>query len=100
MTEEEISRFALQLSEAERIRALMAQDADSKDGVPLGRGPVGHGAGGGAAACLYGSLRRLRAGPPVRAARERVLQGRSIYPTVKKGTLSETPSAGSTHLPA
>jgi hypothetical protein len=35
MTEEEISRFALQLSEAERIRALMAQDADSKDGVPL-----------------------------------------------------------------
>jgi hypothetical protein len=30
MTEEEISRFALQLSEAERIRALMAQDADSK----------------------------------------------------------------------
>jgi hypothetical protein len=35
MTQEEISRFALQLSEAERIRALMAQDADSKDGIPL-----------------------------------------------------------------
>ncbi len=35
MTQEEISRFTLQLSEAERIRALMAQDATSKDGIPL-----------------------------------------------------------------
>jgi hypothetical protein len=41
MTEEEITRFALQLREAERIRALMAQDAeDSKDGIPLATGPV------------------------------------------------------------
>jgi hypothetical protein len=40
MTEEEISRFAQQLREAERIRALMAQDADSKDGIPLAAGLV------------------------------------------------------------
>ena len=40
MTEEEITRFALQLREAERIRALMARDADSKDGFPLATGPV------------------------------------------------------------
>jgi hypothetical protein len=35
MTQEELSRFALQLREAERIRALMAQEADSRDGIPL-----------------------------------------------------------------
>ena len=34
MTHEEISRFALQLSEAERIRALLEQDAASTDGIP------------------------------------------------------------------
>jgi len=35
MTHEEISRFALQLSKAERIRALMAQDAAaSMEGIP------------------------------------------------------------------
>jgi hypothetical protein len=40
MTHEEIRRFALQLREAERIRALMAQDAASKDGIPLATGLV------------------------------------------------------------
>ncbi len=49
MTHEEIRRFALQLSEAERICALIAQDAASMDGNPSTRA--------------------------VRAVRERVLQG-------------------------
>jgi hypothetical protein len=40
MTQEEISRFALQLSEAERIRALMAQDAASTDGSPSATEPL------------------------------------------------------------
>jgi len=35
MPEEEISGFALRLREAERIRALMVQDADSKGGISV-----------------------------------------------------------------
>ena len=34
MTQEEISRYALQLGEAERIRALVAEDAACADGIP------------------------------------------------------------------
>jgi SpoU rRNA methylase family enzyme len=34
MTQEEISRFALQLGEAERIRALVAEDTACAEGIP------------------------------------------------------------------
>jgi hypothetical protein len=40
MTDEEIRRFALQLREAERIRALIEQDASSTDGIPTAPQPL------------------------------------------------------------
>jgi hypothetical protein len=39
MTDEEIRRFALQLREAERVRALIEQDAAAMDGVPSATEP-------------------------------------------------------------
>jgi len=40
MNDEEIRRFALQLREAERIRALMEEDAVSTDGIPIAPQPL------------------------------------------------------------
>ena len=44
MTEEEVARFALQLREAERIRAMIAQENASSnggsDGIPIAAEPA------------------------------------------------------------
>jgi hypothetical protein len=45
MTEEEITRFALQLREAERIRAMIAQEEDASsngggEGIPIAAAPA------------------------------------------------------------
>jgi hypothetical protein len=40
MNDEEIRGFALQLREAERIRALMEGDAVSTDGIPVAPQPL------------------------------------------------------------
>lgn len=45
MTEEELARFALQLREAERIRAMIAEEAEAlasgkTDGMPIAAAPA------------------------------------------------------------